>query len=804
MLANYYKTAVRNLARSRFYAFINIFGLSVGIAFTLLIAAYCWSESRVNHQLRNAGRQYILTSEWKNPAMGYPVATLGQLARALKENYPTLVANYYRFDGITVVASYGDKHFREGLQVGDSTLLAMYGFSLLQGDARTALNNPFCAAITDEKAIKFFGTTDAVGKNLTIDNFAGQKQDFRITAVLKKPARNSVTQLVSTFENGIFVPASNLGYFGRNMDWANVSIANYVELQPEVHPESLQGPIERLVRMNCSPQIAANLHVRVEPLTSFYLSAFGGSVQKMLYTLSFIAVFILSMAIINFINLSVSRSTARMREIGIRKVLGGLRRQLRVQFLTESILVALASTVIALILYMVLAPFLAGILGSKIPALSAMPAAGWLVIVLFALVTGWLAGLYPAVLLSSLSSVEALKGRAGAVRENLRLRKTLVGLQFGAAVVVFTGALIVSWQIDLFFSDRLGYNKEYILSSQLPRDWSTQGVQRMETIRAVFAGMSNVKDAALSYEIPNGMNGGNINAYREGGDSTRPVVAQSLVTDAHYASTYQIPLAAGVFFHAAGESGDNDSTRLVLNETAVKALGWNTPVEAVGQRMRLVGFTGKVFTISGVVKDFHFDAMGAPIQPEVFGPVSLMRTYRYFSFKLNPGNIPASISALQRQWARLMPGAPFEYRFMDENLQAVYYTELRLREAASMATGVAFVIVLLGVVGLVANSVRRRTKEIAIRKVIGASAPGIVRLFIRDYLPVLLVAGVVASPFAYWIMHRWLDNYATRITITVWPFVLAIGCLAGVMVLLIAVQTIRAALANPVKALRSE
>jgi ABC-type antimicrobial peptide transport system permease subunit len=798
LIRNYYRTAVRQIARSRSHAGINIIGLSIGMAFTLLIALYGWSEWRVNRQFKNAGRQYILTSDWKDPNMGYVLATLGPLAKSLKENYPTLVADYYRFDGLTVTVSNGDKDFREELQMGDSTLLTMYGMSLLQGDARTALNHPFTAVITDDRAMQIFGTTDVVGKNLTIPNFSGQKQAFRITGVLKRPSRNSVTWLTS--ENTIFVPVTDLDYFGRNMDWSNGHIANYVTLQPGVSPDALKGPIEQLIRQNADSRIAANLRVVPVALPSYYLHANGGTVQKMIYTLSFIAMFILGMAMINFINLSISRSALRMKEIGIRKVLGGLRRQLRLQFLAESVLLAMAATGIALLLYSLLAPVFAVMLGREMPTLSALPAAGWVLIVLSGVFTGWLAGLYPAILLSSLSTVNVLKGKVGSIEQHVRLRKGLVGFQFGTAAVVFIGAIIVSEQIDLFFSDRLGYNKEYIVASQVPRDWTTRGIRHMETIRSIFAGMPQIRDAALSFEIPDGANSGNLDLYREGGDPTRPLVAQALVTDGHYASTYQIPLAAGVFFH---EATARDSTSLVLNETAAKALGWKTAGEAVGQRVRFPGLDA-VFTVSGVVRDFHFDAMGNAIQPEVFVPVGFGGSYRYLSFKLNPGHIRDDIAALQQQWARLMPGAPFDYKFMDESLAAVYDSELRLRKAASTATVLAFVIVLLGVMGLVSGSVRRRTKEIAIRKVIGASVPGIIRLFLREYLPVLLIAAVIASPVAWWIMQRWLNDYATRITVTAWPFLLATGCLGLIVIVLIAVQTLSAALANPVKSLKAE
>jgi ABC-type antimicrobial peptide transport system permease subunit len=800
MFRNYYKIAIRHLLRSRFYSLLNITGLSVGIALTLLIGAYCWSEWGVNRQLNNAGRQFILTSEWKDPNRGYPITTLGQLAKALKENYPGLVADYYRFDGITSTISNGDKHFREGLQVGDSTLLPMYGFPLLYGDARTALDQPFSVVITAEKAIKYFGRTDVLGQNLTIESFSGGKQDFRVTGVLKDLTRNSVTRLTDGFGNQVFVPASNLAFFGRNMDWNNGAIASYIQLQKGVRPEELAGPILHLVKLNASPGVYAGMKVKVTPLTDFYLR---GGVEKMLYTLSFIAVFILLMAIINFINLSVGQSTSRMREIGVRKVLGSLRRQLIAQFLIESVLLSVIATVLALLLYTVFAPLVSGILGKDIPSLIRLPAPAWGVIGLFALFTGWLAGLYPAYLLSSLASIEVLKGRLAPAGGNTLLRKVLVGFQLATAAVVLIGAIIISQQIDLFFSDRLGYDKEYIVAAQLPRDWTPRGVQHMQTLQPAFSRVHGVKDVTLSYEIPNGMSGGSIGTFPEGGDSTRAVIAQTLVTDEHYTGTYGIPMAGGVFFHGTGESSLQDSTRIALNETAMKALGWKTPQDAVGRRVQLFG-QQRLFTVSGVVKDFHFEGMGQTIQPEVFLPVKGFITYRYFSFKLHPGNIGTTMAGLQRAWSLLLPGAAFEYKFMDEYLQSVYTDELRLKKAASSATALALVIVLLGVTGLLSLSLQRRMKEIAIRKVIGASVPGIIKLFLREYLLLLGIAGLVAAPVAWLLMQRWLGGYVTRITITPWPFVATILGLGLVMGALVALQTVRAALANPVKSLKAE
>lgn len=804
LIRNYYRTAVRHIARSRLHAMLNVVGLSVGIAFTLLIAAFGYGEWQVNRGLYHADRQYILTSQWKDPNMGYPVATLGPLAKALKENYPTLVANYYRFDGITSNVTSGDKHFREDIQLGDSTLLSMYGFPMLYGDARTALDAPFTTVITADQAIKYFGRTDVVGQSLTIGNFSGGKQDFRITGVMKNPARNSVTWLIGDYPGKIFIPTANLSFFGRNMDWTNVSICSYVELQKGVSPEALKGPITQLIRTNANPNIGANLQVVMVPLSSYYLDGNGGAVRKMFYTLSLIAIFILLMAVINFVNLSVSRSASRMKEIGIRKVLGGLRRQLIGQFLVESVLLSIIATAFALVFYRLFAPIFAGILGKEIPALFTLPAIAWILLPVFAILVGGLSGLYPAFILSSMPSVDSLKGRRGAFKENILLRRGLVGFQFATATVVFVSAIVISQQISLFFSDQLGYNKEYIVSAQLPRDWSAQGVQRMETVRREFANLPAVREASLSYEIPDGNNGGSMGIYRSGGDSSRALVSQLLICDEQYADTYQIPMVAGAFFNKRGESNGQDSSRVVINETEARALGWQHPADAVRQQVKLTGTQARIYTVSGVVKDFHFGAMGQPIDSYTFVYVDLFTSYRYMSFKLKPGHIGTELGELQREWSSLLPGVPFEYRFMDETLADLYQSELQLKKAATTATVLALTIALLGVIGLVSSSVQKRTKEIAIRKVVGASVAAILRLFLVEYLPLLVLAGLIASPVAWWILQRWLDDYATRITITGWPFGLALGGLAVLMALLIVLQTTKAALANPVKSLKTE
>jgi putative ABC transport system permease protein len=797
MFKSYFKTAWRNIAKKSFYSAVNIIGLSTGIAFTMLIAAYVWSELQVNRNIKNADRQYIIESNWKDPNEGFYLATLGPLGKALKESYPGLVSNYYRYDGITSNISKGDKNSRENIQVGDSTIFSMYGFSLLHGDARTALYQPFTTVITNTTALKYFGKTDVVGQTITIESFSGTKHDFLITGVLKEQPRNSVTGLIDNYPGNIYVSTANLDFFGRNMGWQNPFIVNLIELQKGVAPKDLKKPIAHLIKQN-GPPVTADLTPQLVSLKDFYLNANNGLIKKMLYALSAIALFILLMAIINFINMSVSASAARMKEIGIRKVLGSLRKQLIIQFLTESLIISFIATTFAFVIYMLTQNLFSSILIHAIPSLNSFP---WYFIffpVLFVFVIGFISGIYPAFVLSSLRSVESLKGKIP-VKENLLMRKSLVGFQFVISTIAFTGAIIISQQIDLFLSNDLGYNKEYIISAQLPRDWTIPGVNKMENIRDQFAGIPGVSNVALSYEIPDGNNSGSAGLYKFGTDSSKAVTTQVLTTDENYLNLYKIPLRAGSFF----EGHALDSGKIIINEAAVHALNWKNTNDAIGQQVRIPG-DPTIFTIKGVTNDFHFSSMQQKISPTAFLNVQFAPIYRYMSFKLKPGNIAASVDAVQRKWSVLLPGAPFEYKFMDDTLANLYKSEIQLKKASYTATILALIIVLLGVVGLISLSIRKRTKEIGIRKVLGSSVAGIISLFIKEFLLVILLGGLIACPLTYIIMHKWLQSYSYRVEMTAQPFIISIVCLGLITALLICVQTIKAAISNPVKSLRTE
>jgi putative ABC transport system permease protein len=802
MLKNYVKIAWRNITKRKFYSALNIIGLTTGILFTLLIGSYVWNELQVNKRLRHAGNQYFLRSEWRDPNQGQDLTTTAPLAKRLKQDYPGLVANYYRWDGITSNVSKGDRHFRENIQLGDSTLLNMYGFGLLHGDAATALVNPFSTVITKDIAIKYFGNTDVVGKTLSIQSFSGAEHDFLITGVLKDIPENSVTQLNDDNHNTFFIPTNTYTYFGRAdfEAWSNIYAPSYIELKEGASLASLQKAIDYLIQQNAPSGIKENLRVHPVLLTDYYLQKNNSLVKRMLYALSFVGLFILLMAVVNFINISISSSSSRMKEIGMRKVLGGVRRQIILQFLTESLILVTLATAVALAFYPMAQPFFGNLVGKQIPELLEFPPYFLAIPLVAILVVGVLAGLYPAVVLSSLKSIDSLKGKLKTVKENVLLRKSLAGFQFCIAGIVMIAAFVVSQQVTYFFSGGLGYNKEYVVSAQLPRDWTPAGVRKMETIRNEFAAMPEVATATLSYEIPNGKNGGTPPVYKPGMDSTQAVPMQSLVTDENYLAAYQIPLKAGSFFdNGAGY----DSSNIILNQKAAEALGWKTPEEAVGRQVRIPS-SPLVYTVRGVTGDFHFASMQQKIQPMIFFNIRLANVYRFLSVKMKPGNTGRAIAALERKWATLLPASSFEYNFMDDSLRQIYRTELQLKKASYTATVLSLVIVLLGVIGLVSLSIQKKTKEIGIRKVLGASVASIIGLFLKEFLVIIVIAGLIACPLAWVLMNGWLNDYAYRIALTPQPFLMTMLGLGFVTVLLICVQTLKAGTANPVKSLRAD
>lgn len=802
VLKNYLIVAWRNIIRRPFYSALNLAGICTAILFLLLVAAFSGSEWKVNRQLRHADRLYFLISEWKNPDEGVPITTLGPLAKRLKEDYPGLIANYYRGDFVTSVVSNGDRHFREHIDIGDSSLLTMFGFTLVAGDAATAMKLPFSVVIKKEIAQKYFGRINVVGERLQVQNFAGGSHEFVITGVLEDIPENSVTDLNFENHHSLFIPANTFGYFPRpdREDWTTTTFPSFIELRKGVTAKDLAGPIKQLIQKYAPADLGKDLTVRPRALIDYHLQKDNRLIQRTLYALCFVSLFILLMATVNFINISISSSAGRIKEIGIRKVLGGLRREIIFQFLAESMLLVLFAVTLAIFLYPLAKPGFEALVGKVIPDLADLPASGMLLLTGLVVMLGTAAGIFPAIALSSMQAAESIKGRLRTVGGYIWLRKSLAGFQFCLAEVVIIAAIVVTSQIGYFFGGDLGYTKEYVVTAQVPRDWTVEGVRKMEVVRDQFATLPEVKKVSLSYEIPDGMNQGRGPIYRADRDSASAINVQEINTDENYMDVYQVPMRAGTFLQAATAL---DPKKVVVNESAVRALGWSRVEDALGAGVRFPGFDS-VCTIVGITADFHFNSMKERIPPIVYGHVRMFPSFRYLSFRLSPGNTAGSIRAIEKKWAALLPGSSCEYRFMDDTLKNLYKPELQLQKAVYVAAFLSLLIVLMGVTAFVSMSIRKRTKEIGIRKVLGASAGTISGLFVRDFGWVLLVSGLVACPVAWVVMHYWLNNYAYRVPLTAGAFVFSVLGLGGVTVFLVVLQTLKASFQNPVDSLKVE
>lgn len=805
MLQNYLKIALRNLRRRRFYTLVTLLGLTVGITFLLLIGNYILGELAVNNSLRNASQQYLVQSRWKEKSMGMDVATLAPIGPTLKERYPNLIASYYRFYGVTAIVSNGQNHFREQIQVGDSTLLPMFGFPLEYGDPNTALLAPNSIVITAALAQKYFGRTDVLRQPLTVQTPVRGQQVFTITGILKALPFNSVTNLLSLPDQA-FIPMRNVGYFvpeAAMQSWQNQYTPTYVTLQPGVTADQLIRPIRQTLATYAPPGFKENLNAYLSPLRTLYLKANNGLVEKMVLTLAIIALFILLMAVVNFVNITIGMSATRLREIGIRKVLGGLKKQVIIQFLVEALLLTMGATVLALGCYELFRSTFAALLEKPIPSVLTWSPYAFLAVALLMLVIGLLAGGYPAFVLSGLPSIDSLKGKlTSSVQKGVGLRRAFIVFQFTVAILVFIGAVVIGRQVSFFFSKDLGYQKDRILTiSSVPRDWSTDGVKRMEGIRSQLARIPGVSDVSLSFEIPDGRTSGSTRLFQQGRDSTQAITASVLTTDERFAETYGLRLRDGAYFTAS----QGDSLNVVLNEAATKALGWDNPAKAIGQLVRLQG-NSQLYRVSGVLTDFHFGSLHETIKPLIFLNNRSNPIYRYFSIRIagNSGRLAEPVAAVGQAWARLFPDAPFDYAFMDDTLQKLYRTEIQLQKASRLATMLALLIVLLGVLGLVSLNVTQRTKEIGIRKVLGSSTIGIVNLFLKEFGLILIIANGIAWPIAYYLLGDWLTQFAYRTELSWWPFALVAVCLALLTALIVGTQTIKAALTNPIASLRSE
>jgi ABC-type antimicrobial peptide transport system permease subunit len=802
MLKNYFTIALRNLARHTFFSAINILCLALGITFALIIGIDLLNQYAINASIKNVGNQYIIKSNWKVKEMGLDATTFGPLAKVLKEEYPALVANYYRYNPVTNVISAGDKSFKEDIAIGDTSFITMYGWPVLYGNRQQAFADNSSAVITEKMALKLYGRSNAVGETinmLTLQN--GARQVYKVSAVLKDIPYNSVHSL---FGDGydVFVPTIGNNYFGGGdpaEGWNGAFEAAMIELKPRVSPKDLTIPFKQLLAKYTPATVQKNLTVDLAPVKDYYLEDNNGAALRMIRILSLAAAFILLMAIINFVNINIGTSSYRLKEIGLRKVFGGERTQLIFQFITEAMLLTVIAAIISLVLYQLVRPTFSSVLNTKLPSIFQFRSSILLYIIALVLITGFLAGIYPAFVLSSLRITNAVKGKIDAVTGGQVLRKSMLLVQFTLGTFVFICALIVSKQVSYIFSKDIGYKKEQVLViTAFPKQWDTAGTNKMLGMRTALMQIPSVKNASLSFETPDRKPPNSVDMQSADSDG-RTVLITSCGADENYAATFGFTLLSGTCFKLQGGYIPN---QIVLNESAVKALGLT--VQSAVNKVIKIPSSGTLLTVAGVIKDYHYSSLQSGIEPIAFFNVRDWLSYRYLSLKLNTTDMAATIATIKNKWKELSPNSPFEYTFMDDKFRALYRSEIQLKTAAGIATILNLFIIFLGIFGVVSFTLTKRTKEIAVRKVLGAGIWNIITLFARDYAWLLLLANIIAWPVTYILMNKWLQGYAYRINQALSPYIIVGSFVFIVALVMIAVQCTRAGLANPVKSLKSE
>ncbi len=798
MLRNYVKIMMRNLVKRKVYSAINIAGLTIGITFALLMGVFVWEEIQVNRQLVDVDRLYILEQETKsNSGMGFfaPVP----LAKQLVNEYPSQVVNYYRFYDRNIKVAKDDKHFLIQAMVGDSTFLNIFGFPVLYGDVNAALDQPYSIVITEKIAKQFFDHSNVVGESLLLSSGTTDQQEYIITAVVPDLGRNSVSDLVN-INAQIFIPLQHAAdYLLPDTDsWQSGEMITYIKLATGASESEVENAIREIIQKHGTEVQKNTIHLKLVGLDDYYLITQNGAAKKMIYVLSGIAGFILLLAVINFVNISIASASIRLKEIGVRKVIGGRKNQIVFQFLSESLIITLFAGVFSLVMYELLRTVFGELIHVQLSPLWKLNFVFWQWFIVLLFTIGFLAGIYPAFFLSSYHTIDSLKGKLKETKDGFAFSKVLVTVQFLVALLVFTCSIVITRQVSFFLEKDLGYDKSAVLTvSSVPRIWSEEGVNRMSAAKKEFMTLSHVEAVSLSWEIPNGNNTGDADFYKYGTREDEAMKIAQLMTDENYDEVYRLNVQEGKYFSSPGEEWKPQT--VVINESAGKLLK-----VGVGDQLKIKGVPQFDFTVVGIINDFNLFSLRDPLRPIVIFHTNGTQRYRFFSFKVQPGHLATSVDEIQSAWRKVFPDDPFDYQFMDERVASMYQSEQRLKEASVIATGIMLVIVLIGVLGLVALNVTKRNKEIGIRKVLGASITSILFLFSREYVRMILVAFVIAVPASVYLINQWLDSFAYRVSLQWWMFALPGTGLLMVSLLVVILQSGKAASMNPVKSLRTE
>jgi putative ABC transport system permease protein len=809
MIKNYIKTAFRNLLTNKAFTAINVLGLALGLATCLLIVFYVFDELGYDRYNEKADRIYRVNNEFKfgGAANVWAVAP-APLAQALKTDFPEIeqVARLSTPGGNKVKT--GNQNIQEKKMVyADPTLFDIFSLSMINGDPKTALEEPHTVVITESTAMKYFTTLNAVGK-VFVFNDTGL---YKVTGVMKDVPKQS------HFNFDFFISMSTM-QASQEDAWFSGNFNTYILLRPGTDPQKLSAKLPAFTEKHVGPQLQSILHLsfpqmeqqdgnyyrfRLFPLLKIHLWSnalaelgTNGNIQTV-YIFAAIAVLILLIACVNFMNLSTARSSNRAKEVGVRKVLGSARKYLIAQFLTESILVTLIGAVIAVLAAYVLLPLFNGLSGKQLTITPQL--IGWLfpVMMVFTIIVGCLAGSYPALYLSSFQPIGVLKGKLATGFKGSLLRNVLVVGQFTISIGLIIGTLVVYNQLKYIQNKDLGYNREHVL---IVRDTETLQDNKAKAFKHEVQQLSGVQNVTMSDYLPTSDISSTMALFKSPVlDQKQATVCQLWDVDEDYVPTLGIKMAAGRNF---SEQMGTDSTAIIVNEAAAKQIGFNNPLNQImfvpQDNMAKVM---KPYHIIGVMKDFNFKSLRQNVMPLIL--FNTGEGVSAMAIRIKTPDVRGLVDQVRAKWTELSPNQQFDYNFMDDEFDKIYRAEQRIGQIGLSFTALAIIIACLGLFGLAAFAAEQRTKEIGIRKVLGANVSTIVGMLSKDFILLVLIAILVAVPAAWYFMNKWLEGFAFHRNIQWWILTAAgLGAIA-IAFLTICVQSIKAASANPVKSLRS-
>ncbi|HEY6901888.1 MAG TPA: ABC transporter permease [Puia sp.] len=807
MLKNYLKSALRNLWKNKAFSAINIVGLAAGLAVCLSIVLFVFDELSYDKYNPKADRIYRIDADlFYNNTRFLDASSPKPMAYTLVKEYPQ-IEQMVRIDNRNnILIKKGNGNVQDYHAVmADSTFFQVFPMPLLAGDPNTALNDPTSIVIDESAAKRYFNSTDVVGRTLYVDN----STYCRITAVMKDFPRQS------HFHFSFIRPLRD-NYPGESNAWLSNNLKSYILLKPGVTMEFAQSKINQLVNTYLSRQLQEMVHASIRdlesrgnyfhynliPLTDIHLhseksSEFeaNGSINYV-YIFSIIAALILLIACVNFMNLSTARSANRAKEVGIRKVAGSSKGHLIAQFLTESILLSFFALLLALGIVALILPFFNQLAGKQM-YIGSLFAPGFLATVIgLVLIVGLLAGSYPAFYLSSFQPIQVLKGKLAAGFKSSWLRSSLVVFQFSISIVLIIGTVIIYNQLQYIRNRKVGYNREQVLILHNTYNLGKQ----IKTFKQELLGFPGVTDATMTGHLPTAGAGN----YSQNGwfrdpslDAKRGLIFADFEVDDHYLPTLGMQIVKGRNF---SQQFPSDSSGILMNETAVSMLGVKDPLNLILYRPEDKG-AGKAYHVVGVIKDFNFNSMREKVTPLV---MRLSENWGSIALRVNTGNMQSLINQVENKWKSMAPGQPFSYTFMDSDFNAIYHGEQRMGNIFITFSLFAILIACLGLFGLVTFAAEQRTKEIGIRKVLGANVGGIVVMLSKDFARLVLIASIIAFPIAWWAMNQWLQGFAYRVSIGWWVFAISGFIAMAIALLTVSLQTIRAALANPVKSLKTD